>query len=503
MPTFTRQKLFSPGKVCASLEPQVSNNSSGMSKIQISVKLFILFYFVPLTLTAQVDSVAVPYVHVEKINIAGNKKTKAATILRELEFGVGDSLPAADLVAAFERNRLRLMNLGIFSEVNISVNSWSGPQQANLLVHVSEGWYVYPVPILSLSDRNFNVWWNEFNHSFKRVNYGLDWSQLNLTGRADALKAKTQFGYTNSYELGYRSPGLNRQRTLGLEASLAYSRAHELPYQTTQNKLQFLKVPESWQVEQIRGSVTLVSRPKLFQSQSFTLEYRDNRVADTVARVLNPDYFLAGSTHQRHFSAVYSLRFDYRDIRPYPLKGWRAVIEIRQNGLLPSDDLHLFRAFAEWDQYFSFNKWLSLELVGKVRSSLPRRQPPWSNNQALGYGDNLVRGYDYYVVDGLDFGLLRSSWHFRIFENQFLLGPLMPIKAYKKMPIKVYFALNNDLGWTNDPYYTATNPLANRLLYGYGPGLDFVLYYDKSVRFEWTWNDLGEGGFFLRINTGL
>ncbi len=474
-----------------------------MSKIQISTQLFILFCFLPLALTAQVDSAARPFVHIQKISIEGNKKTKSGTILRELEFGVGDSIAATDLTAVFERNQLRLMNLGIFSEVNISVDSWSGPGRANLLVYISEGWYVYPVPILSLSDRNFNVWWNEFNHSFRRVSYGLDWSQLNLTGRADVLKVKAQLGYTNSYELNYRSPGLNPQRTLGLEATLSYSQAHELPYQTTQNKLQFLKVLEFWQVEQILGSVTLISRPELFKSQSFTLGYSESRVADTVAHVLNPDYFLDGNTRQRHFSAKYSLSFDYRDIHPYPLKGWRAVIEIRQNGLLPSDDLHLFRAFAEWDQYYSFNKQLSLELVGKVRISLPRHQPPWVNNQALGYVDNVVRGYDYYVVDGLDFGILRSSWHLCIYKNEFHLGPFMPIKAYKKMPIKVYLAVNNDFGWANDPFYNANNPLANHLLYGYGPGLDFVLYYDKSVRFEWTWNDLGEGGFFLRINTGL
>lgn len=463
----------------------------------------ILFCTLSTALAAQTDSLADSYVVIEKISIEGNSKTRAGTILRELEFETGDSLPAAGLTATLERNRLRLMNLGIFSEVNIQVSDWYGPGKARLLIHVSEGWYVYPVPILSLSDRNFNVWWNEFNRSFKRVNYGLDWSQLNLTGRADVLKAKAQFGYTNSYELGYRSPGLNRQRTLGLQASLAYSRAHELPYETAGNKLQFLKVPENWQIQQILASATLVSRPKLFKSQSLTLEYRNNWVTDTIAKILNPDYFLTGKTRQQHFSAVYSLSYDYRDIKPYPLKGWRALLEIRQNGLLPSDDLKLFRAFVEWDQYWSFNRWLSLELVGKARMSLPRRQPPWNNNQALGYGGNLVRGYDYYVIDGLDFGLLRSSWHFRVFEGVFQLGRFMPIKAYQKMPIKVYFAINSDLGYANDPYYTTQNPLVNRPLFGYGPGLDFVLYYDKSVRCEWTWNDLGEGGFFLRVNTGL
>ncbi|MBC7774829.1 MAG: BamA/TamA family outer membrane protein, partial [Phycisphaerae bacterium] len=303
----------------------------------LNFKILILFFFAPVVLAAQADSLFGQFVLIEKITIEGNKKTKGGTILRELEFAKGDSIPASGLPAALERNRLRLMNLGIFSEASISVAQWNGKGRVSLLVHVSEGWYIFPVPILSLSDRNFNVWWNEFNHSFKRVNYGLDWSQLNLTGQADALKAKAQFGYTNRYELAYRSPGLNRNRTLGLEASLSYSRAHELSYKTTANKLEFLKVRETWQLEQILASVTLISRPKLFQSQSFTLEYRDNQVADTVAHVLNPDYFLSGNTRQRHFSAVYSLSFDYRDIKPYPLSGWRAFVELRKNGLLPSD----------------------------------------------------------------------------------------------------------------------------------------------------------------------
>lgn len=454
-------------------------------------------------LSASPDSLSLPYVIIEKITAEGNRKTKTATLLREMEFAEGDTLPAQEFPVILERDRLRLMNLGIFTEASISVTSWSDHGKAHIHIKVTEAWYVYPVPILALSDRNFNVWWNEFNRSFKRINYGLDWTQLNLTGRADALKVKAQFGFTNLYELAYRNPGLNRRRTLGLESSLAYSRAHELSYNTTGNKLDFLRVRESWQIEQILASLTVVSRPKIFKRQAFTLEYRDNRVSDTVATVLNPDYYLNSKTRQRHFSAIYTLEYDYRDIRPYPLKGWRALIEIRKNGLLPSDDLQIMRFFAEWDQYISFNKWLSLELVGKIRTSLPRRQPPWSNNQGLGYGGNLVRGYDYYVIDGLDFGVLRTSWHFRLFEGQFKMGRFMPLKAYRKMPLKLYLAINNDLGWANDPHYAARNPLANRPLYGYGPGLDFVFYYDKAIRCEWSWNDLGEGGFYLRVNTGL
>lgn len=469
----------------------------------LKIRLLILFSLCLGGLSAQTDSLSGRYLYVDEIHIEGNHKTRSGTILRELEFKTGDSLLASTLSNTLERNRLRLMNLGIFTDAQIKVLEHNGPAHLRVGVTVSEAWYVYPVPILTLSDRNFNVWWNEFNRSFKRINYGVDWTQLNLSGSADALKVKTQFGYTNQYELGYRSPGLNKSRTLGLEAGISYSRAHELSYKTLDNKLEFLKVRESWQLKQILATVTLVSRPKLFKSQAFTLEYHDNEVSDTIAHVLNPDYYLNGRTRQRHFSAIYSLSYDYRDIRPYPLHGWRMLLELRRNGLLPSDDLKVFRLFAEWDQYFSFNKRLSLELIGKGRTSLPRGQLPQSNNQGLGYGGNLVRGYDYYVMDGLDFLIFRSSWHFLLLDHTFNLGRIMPVKAYRKLPLKVYLAWNSDFGRANDPHYGEGNPLSNRNLFGYGPGLDFVFYYDKSIRCEWSWNDLGEGGFFIRVNTGL
>jgi outer membrane protein assembly factor BamA len=451
---------------------------------------------------AQRDSTSNTLLRIEGIKIEGNRKTRAATILRELEFAVGDSLWALEIPSVLERNRLRLMNVAIFSNADITVDSNAVSQGLQLHIHVTEGWYILPVPLLSLADRNFNVWWDEFNHSFKRVNYGIDWTQLNITGRADALKANAQFGYTNRYEIKYRSPSLNRQRTLGFETSIAYSRAHEIAYNTVQNKLLFLKIPELWLSEQLFISGTLSSRPKYFTTQSMTLEYRDNRIADTIKQ-LNPDFYLQGALRQRHASAIYSISIDHRDIRPYPLSGWRFVGEARWNGLLPGDDLYVGRFFGSIDQYFPLTKWLSLEAILKGRFSYPRRQLPWSNNQGLGYGGNFVRGYEYYVVDGLDFSVLRSSWHIQLFSRKFTFGKWMPAKAYRVLPLNIYLALNADIGWANDPHYENNNPLANRALFGYGPGIDIVAWYDKTIRMEWSWNDLGQHGFFLRINTGF
>lgn len=451
---------------------------------------------------AQGDSAQVNWLKVERIHIQGNKKTRSATILRELEFGVGDSLREIDLPATLDRNRLRLMNIGIFSNAEILVAGKDDAGGLSLNIMVTEGWYILPVPLLSLADRNFNVWWHEFNHSFKRVNYGIDWTQLNLSGRADALKAKAQFGYTNRYEIQYRSPSLNRARTMGFETSISYSRGHEVSYNTIGNKLQFLKIPEQWLVEQIYVAGTFTSRPKYFTTHAISLEYRDNRIADTIVH-LNPNFFLDNARRQRHSSLMYGITLDHRDIRPYPLSGWRAIGELRWNGLLPDDDLHVGRLFAQYDQYFRLAPWLSLEAIAKGRFSYPRKQLPWSNNQGLGYGGSFVRGFEYYVVDGLDFGVLRSSWHFQILKKHYYLGRFMPAKAYRKLPLNIFIAFNTDIGWANDPYYSATNPLANRILLGYGPGLDIVAWYDKTIRMEWSFNDLGESGFFLRINAGF
>jgi hypothetical protein len=449
---------------------------------------------------AQSDSLATLFV--ESITVEGNRKTRASIILRELEFGIGDSLRAASLDAILERNRLRVMNLGVFSGAEIQVLRRDERDRLWLHIRVTEGWYIFPVPVFALADRNFNVWWKEFDRSLKRVNYGIDWTQLNLTGRADALKAKAQFGYTNRYEIAYRGPSINPRQTLGADLNVSYSRAHELAYRTVGNKLAFRVVPDEWQITQFAAAATLTARPKLFATHSFTAEYRHNRIADSIA-MLNPDFFLRGDVQQRHLSVIYGLTLDYRDIRPYPLKGWRAIVEVRQNGLLPQDNLKIFRAFAQLDQYFTLSKHLSFEAILKGRTSLPRRQPPYYNNAALGYGGNFVRGYEYYVADGLDFGLLRTSLHWEVFSRSFDLGRYMPLKAYRIFPLKIYLAFNNDTGYANDPYYATDNPVANRWLYGYGLGLDVVAYYDKTMRLEWSWNDLGERGFFLRINTGF
>lgn len=454
-------------------------------------------------LVAQKAGVSGAHVIIDTITLEGNRKTKPGLILRELEFKPGDSLPADKLAETLERNRLRLMNLSLFNYSELRVDTLPPGNRLALHFRFVEMWYLYPIPLFELADRNFNVWWTEFNRSLKRVNYGISWTHLNLSGHADVLRLNLNFGYSNRYEVVYERPWLNRRQTLGFRVAAGFSRNHELAYSTGGNKPLFYKNTEEWMLTRRYANLSLNWRPKLLTTHSFTLEYHHNRVADSIAAEVNPDYFLHGRTDQRHFSLIYRFLVDRRDIRPYPLSGWLTALDLRQNGLLPGDDLHLFRATGELKKYFSFNRRLSLETIVKGRFVLPRRKPPYYNNQAMGYGNDLVRGYEFFVMDGMDYGLLRTSFHLELFNRTFHLGKYMPLNAFRTLPLKVYLAINNDTGYANDPYYGAGNPLSNRWLYGYGVGIDIIAFYDKVAKLEWSWKAPGGGGFFLNINTGI
>ncbi len=61
------------------------------------------------------------YVHLTKIGLEGNKKTKEVTILRELNLHLGDSILVSDIGARLEENQKRLMSTGLFLKVELNI----------------------------------------------------------------------------------------------------------------------------------------------------------------------------------------------------------------------------------------------------------------------------------------------------------------------------------------------------------------------------------------------
>lgn len=444
-------------------------------------------------------------VTINDIILEGNKKTKAATILREINFAIGDSIQIIDLKDRLESSRLNVQNTGLFVKVEADIQDWNTiDHSVDIKFTLRETWYLYPYVIFALADRNFNVWWTEMNRSLKRVNYGVSLTHLNLTGRRDVLKVNIQDGYTKKYELKYNIPGINAAQTFGVFGNLFYSRRREIAYITDANKLLFATQGDDFLLSRFRVSGGFTYRPGIYQYHTFHAIYSDNSIGELISNELNPDYFYNDNNRQKQITLQYEYVIDKRDIRPYPLNGYNGLVIVQKDGVGLTDDVNSLTLNVRWKQYISFTKKISTELILRGKTELLRNsKQPYTHVSALGYSDNFLRGYELYVIDGIDYGLFKSSLRFEVFNKEFNLGKYMPLEQFRLMPIRVYATINNDLGYVNAPYYNDYGFLNNKVLWGGGLGLDFVVYYDKVFRIQYSFNDLLEHGLFLNFNLSI
>ncbi|MCG8327405.1 MAG: BamA/TamA family outer membrane protein [Chitinophagales bacterium] len=455
------------------------------------------------TITLLCGQAEEPTVYIEGIEVEGNRKTQVDIILRELLIEHGDTIILAELSDLLKRSEELIMNTGLFNRAQISFKKWEGTtNRVSLLVMVEEGWYLYPVPVFELADRNFNVWWVEQGRSLKRTIIGIDFSHINISGRKDKLRLSAKYGYTQKYQASYDIPFINKAQTLGLSMDVAWFRNREINYSTDENKQLFYNEDRFiWQ--RFRANLGATLRPKIKSNHKWTIGYRQNKIDEIVAHELNPAYFLDGRSHQQYFRLTYSFLYENRDARDYPWRGYMFFIHLAKDGLGFYSDVNALELTAEYRKYIPIgNRW-SFGLETKNRIALIRSRQPYNINRAMGYGNDYLRGFEYYVIDGLDMSFLKTSMRLKIWEYDFDFSRMVPIDAFKCMPLRINMSFNNDIGYVNSPYYYYENPLNNMLLWGGGLGLDFVFFYNKIVRIEYSLNDLLENGLFLHFNMNI
>jgi hypothetical protein len=142
-------------------------------------------------------------------------------------------------------------------------------------------------------------------------------------------------------------------------------------------------------------------------------------------------------------------------------------------------------------------------MVGIGYYSFIRTQPSYIYYKALGYGQNYVRGYELYVVDGLDYVIGKYQLAYKLFESKVCWGKKTFMSQFREMPIRVFLSVGVEGGRAYDPFTSAENPLANEWLYGGGSGIDFVLYNNFLFQFTYSVNHLGEKGFFIHNRTSF
>jgi outer membrane protein assembly factor BamA len=140
--------------------------------------------------------------------------TEKDIILREISFSKNSSFSLADLKIKIKESKQNLVNLKLFNFVEVKhiINS----NGVEIVIDVTERWYFWPYPILDVSERNFNSWWNKFKASnysdFSRLNYGIFFNWENFRGRNELLQLKIRRGFKEHYLLSYHRPYFNKKK---------------------------------------------------------------------------------------------------------------------------------------------------------------------------------------------------------------------------------------------------------------------------------------------------
>ncbi len=448
------------------------------------------------------DTIPNRVVTINRVLIIGNKVTRERIISRELSFKPGDTVSTKRIDARLLLDQRKIYNLRLFNTVTIQ---WLelNENQVDLLVEVDERWYTFPVPIFEISDRNFNEWWQNYGHDFRRVNYGLRLYQYNFRGRNETLRLTAQFGFTRRFDLTYRIPYIDRQQRQGLNFEFNYGEPKNIAYKTDDHKLKFYPEtkPSDRTVKFSRGfSVSYTFRKSFYETHTLSYDYQNNHVLDTIA-ILNPNYYKNAAVRQQFSSITYSFNSEHRDVVAYPLKGYHFTIFAQRTGLLIQSDVHQWELNLTYSRFFDLgqNYYLSNFTSGYVSSPT---QQPYSFFSALGYRKQLVRGYEVYVIEGPKFFLNKTTFRKRIFSGTWKLDDI-PIQQFKHFPLAIYLKSFFDFGYVeNYPYYEVlqlNNRLSNRVLIGTGAGFDIVAAYDTVIRLEYTFTREKTHGFFFNV----
>ncbi|MCK7558159.1 hypothetical protein MKQ70_25395 [Chitinophaga sedimenti] len=127
-------------------------------------------------------------------------------------------------------------------------------------------------------------------------------------------------------------------------------------------------------------------------------------------------------------------------------------------------------------------------------------EQPYVAQKAMGYNDDYLRGYEYYVVDGTSFAIVKSTLRQQLLATSFRL-PVVPRK-FSQVPVRIFAKAYADAGYTYSKF-PGDGFLNNRMLYSGGAGLEIVSFYDTAIRFEYSVNQFGEKGLFLHAKLDM
>lgn len=441
------------------------DNSKNIFCIRLTVRWSYMLLPVLLLISFREASADEPVTYTKPIStivIIGNKSTDDNVILRELVVIKG-SIPTKEQL---DESRKRLQNLFLFTRVEL----YLVPQDEKndiLIIELTEQWYFYPVPILSMRERDWKKW-----------SYGLGVVHTNFRGQNEKLWGGFWFGYRPGFGLSYNDQWAGD--SLHLTTGFSFNK-------TTYNHrtLDFEERHHS-------GRVSVGKWWNLYLNSDLILLY-DNINVDPASTV----YMRSGHTTENLFGIAGSFRLDTRDLYSYPHHGVFLHLYAMDNGI-----------FQDYNRYQQVDLDLrtylpvfSTTLAMRVYQTYLIGAVPLYRMNYLGYNER-IRGRFYESWEGRNINLASIELRFPIIPIRYFSMdlPVVPAAYTRNLKLGLNAGIFADAGiiWSEPYEYAMANVKS-----GFGFGLHIRLPYIEVFRMDYAFDPNWRGQLIIEVGVAF
>lgn len=446
---------------------------------------------------------------VQQITLLGAQKTHPWVILRELTFQQEEIVDADQLDQILQKSQQNIYNLGLFTEVKLIPQVNLG--QLTVIISVKERWYIWGSPIFRLEERNnYDALLALWNLDLQRAVLGADLYWRNLTGRNETLTFNGLIGYKQRLGITFNRPAAFRKANIDLRVGISYRRQNETMIGTDSARIARARL-ETEPIEQAwSGVVGLQKRFSPYTNLELELNYQRRHFSDSLLSYRINDQ-PAGAVASPDAKAYYptvklSWVVDHRDVRSFPLSGYKYQLLARYTGpkVRNFSNLHMARFGASYAQHFPLtDRWnfaFGTQHLITLGDSIPVFEKSYIGVGIKDFGGTSteLRGYEPYSIGGTYVGMNKVELKYAIIPRQMVHLAWLPLRRFQDLPIGLYLTGFCDTGYVRDGSFSFQDRYMNdRWLVGYGLGLNVIGFYDMLVRIEYSRNHLGQGGIYL------
>ncbi len=432
------------------------------------------------------------------INVTGNKKTKNYIVTRDIVFNIGDTINGTDLKNILDRTQKNIYNTALYTQVNVNaIESNKSKTELIISIVVIERWYIFPIPVFELYDRNIKEWRTIYNSDLNRVRYGVRFTHYNVSGRKDQLNINLFNGFAKELYFNYSQPYSDNSLQHGFSLTGGYSSKISINYIDSLN----IGLPRQLNDSFEKPDYKLFKQQDYFLAAGYSIRngnyarhglginYIHSKVEDTIISK-NKNYFSNGKNTNQVLDFNYNYSYSKVDYYAYPLIGgfYRAGAKLR----LGKNETNLLVFYASAAKYNKLSKKVFHSINVATSFKFSKQSISFYNLKTNNFEVSNIRGLEQYLIYSIADFSLKNDLKILFLDKKikqplrFLEQKFIPIKLYARTFIDgAYASLKN-------PNYSLLN---NKLLYSYGFGLDIVTIYDFTFKLDFSFNQLGQKKF--------